>query len=201
MKVGRKGRIMKNKKMKMLTESAIMLALAFALSSAKLFEMPLGGSVTVASMLPIMAVGFRWGNKTGASVAFLYSITQALQSLAAGNVFPYCEGIDALIVCILFDYVVPFTVLGFAGAFIGKLGGGKREYILGASVTVFVRFLSHFITGVYIWGQWAPDGMGKYVYSFLYNGGFLALDFAILLAVLCLMLRSEEMKKLLTRVE
>lgn len=201
MKIGRRDKYMKNKTTKMLTESAIMLALAFALSSAKLFEMPLGGSVTVASMLPIMAVGFRWGNKNGLCVAFLYSITQALQSLATGNVFPYCEGIDALIVCILFDYVVPFTVLGLAGAFIGKLGGRNREYIIGTSVTVLARFLCHFITGVYIWGQWAPDGMGKYIYSLLYNGGFLGLDFAILLAVLCLMLRSNEMKKLLARVE
>lgn len=201
MKIGRRDKYMKNKTTKMLTESAIMLALAFALSSAKLFEMPLGGSVTVASMLPIMAVGFRWGNKNGLCVAFLYSITQALQSLATGNVFPYCEGIDALIVCILFDYIVPFTVLGLAGAFIGKLGGTNREYIIGASVTVLARFLCHFITGVYIWGQWAPDGMGKYIYSLLYNGGFLGLDFTILLAVLCLMLRSDEMKRLLARVE
>jgi thiamine transporter ThiT len=43
--------------------------------------------------------------------------------------------------------------------------------------------------------------MGKYLYSFLYNGGFLGVDFAILLVVLVLMLKSEEVKKLIERVK
>ena len=101
---------MEKKNLKMLTECAVMLALAFALSSAKLFEMPLGGSVTVASMLPIMLISFKWGNKTGLITAFLYSITQALQALASGNVFPYCETSDTLLVCIVFEYIFPFTM-------------------------------------------------------------------------------------------
>ena len=190
---------MKNKNLTVLTESAIMLALAFALSSAKLFEMPLGGSVTVASMLPIMLISFKWGTRAGLATSFLYSITQALQALAEGNVFPYCEGIDTLIVCIVFDYIFPFTILGLAGVFYGKLKNTNVDFIVGASFVVFLRFCSHFITGVYIWGQWAPEGMGKFVYSFLYNGGFLGVDFAILMVVLVLMLRSEEIKKLIER--
>jgi thiamine transporter len=192
---------MDKKKLKVLTESAVMLALAFALSSAKLFEMPLGGSVTVASMLPIMLISFKWGNKAGLITAFLYSVTQALQALASGNVFPYCEGIDTLIICILFDYIFPFTILGLAGMLYGKFNNTNVDFIVGASVVVFLRFCSHFLTGVYIWGQWAPDGMGKYLYSFLYNGGFLGVDFAILLVVLVLMLKSEEVKKLIERVK
>ena len=190
---------MKNKNLTVLTESAIMLALAFALSSAKLFEMPLGGSVTVASMLPIMLISFKWGTRAGLATSFLYSITQALQALAEGNVFPYCEGIDTLIVCIVFDYIFPFTILGLAGVFYGKLKNTNVDFIVGASFVVFLRFCSHFITGVYIWKQWAPEGMGKFVYSFLYNGGFLGVDFAILMVVLVLMLRSEEIKKLIER--
>ncbi len=191
---------MKMKNPKILAESAIMLALAFALSSAKLFEMPLGGSVTVASMLPIMLISFKYGNKWGLTTAFLYSLTQALQALARGNVFPYCEGADTLVICILFDYLVPFTVLGLAGAFYGKFKNTNVDFLVGASFVVFLRFCSHFLTGVYIWGQWAPEGMGKYLYSFLYNGGFLGVDFAILTAVLVLMLKSDEIKKLIERV-
>ena len=190
---------MKNQKLKVMTESAIMLALAFALSSAKLFEMPLGGSVTVASMLPIMIIGFKWGNRAGIITAFLYSITQALQALASGNVFPYCEGIDTLLICIVFDYLFPFTILGLAGVFYGKFKSTSVDYIIGAFMVVLLRFASHFLTGVYIWGQWAPDGMGKYLYSFLYNGGFLGADFAILLVSLVLILKSDDIKKLIER--
>ena len=48
-----------------LVRAAILVALAVALSFAKLWKMPLGGSVTLGSMLPIMllslALGVKWG--------------------------------------------------------------------------------------------------------------------------------------------
>ena len=175
-----------------------MLALAFALSCAKLFEMPMGGSVTVASMLPIMLISVKYGIGTGLATSFAYSLTQLAQALSQGNVFPYCETPTTLTVCVIFDYILPFTVLGLAGIF-HKLKLTKNTEInvyLGIISTVFVRFLSHFITGVSIWGQWAPDGMGKYLYSFLYNGGFLSLDFAICIVCAVLMLRKAEIRKL-----
>ena len=190
---------MRNKKIGILAECAVMLALAFALSMAKLYEMPLGGSVTVGSMLPIMMIGIKYGPKIGVGTAFLYSVTQALQALASGNVFPYCETGTTLVVCILFDYVVPFTVLGLSGIFM-KCSSIRTEEVrayIGMAATVVVRFLSHFITGVVIWKQWAPEGMGKYPYSFLYNGSFLGVDFAILLVIAVLMLRKNEIRRLL----
>ena len=39
-----------------LVESAIMIALATVLSLVKLWEMPLGGSITLLSMLPVTAL-------------------------------------------------------------------------------------------------------------------------------------------------
>ena len=181
-----------------LAECAVMLALAFALSCAKLFEMPMGGSVTIASMLPIMLIGIKYGTVTGMSVGFVYSLTQLLQAVMSGNVFPYCETLGALTVCVAFDYIVPFTLLGLAGIF-KELGAVKNPEIasyVGIVSTVALRFVCHFITGVVIWGQWAPDGMGKYLYSFLYNGGFLAADFAICIVCAVLMFRKSEIRKL-----
>ena len=190
---------MKNSKITVLTECAIMVALAFALSCAKLFPMPLGGSVTGASMLPIMLIGVKYGNAVGLGTAFIYSLTQALQSLFAGNVFPYCETEKTLIICVLFDYLVPFTVLGLAGAFKNVRAFKNQEFgvYFGMCLTVILRFLCHFITGVAIWGQWAPDGMGKYIYSLAYNGSFLSLDFAICIACAVLMMRKSEIRKLI----
>lgn len=189
---------MRNSKITTLAECAVMVALAFALSSAKLYEMPLGGSVTVASMLPIMLLSVKHGSLVGVSAGFVYSLTQALQALAAGNVFPYCETGGTLVICVLFDYLVPFTVLGLAGIFKELRLFGKQEiaFYVGMVSVVLVRFLSHFITGVAIWGQWAPDGMGKYLYSFAYNGSFLGVDFAICIIVAVVMLRKREIRKL-----
>ena len=185
---------MRNKWITTLCECAVMVALAFALSCAKLYEMPLGGSVTVGSMLPIMLIAIKYGPKIGLGTAFVYSITQAIQALIEGNVFPYCETGGVLLLCVLFDYIVPFTVLGISGIF-KKMRGG---IYFGMGLSVTIRFLSHFITGVAIWGQWAPEGMGKFLYSFLYNGSFLAVDFAICIILAVLMLRKSEIRKLLS---
>lgn len=181
-----------------LTECAIMLALSFALSCAKLFEMPMGGSVTVASMLPVMLISIKYGVSTGLATCFVYSLTQLMQAVASANVFPYCETPTTLVLCILFDYVVPFTVLGLAGLF-HKMKLTKNTEIniyIGIISVVILRFLCHFITGVAIWGQWAPEGMGKYLYSFLYNGSFLSLDFIICIVCAVLMFRKAELRKL-----
>ena len=182
-----------------LAECAVMLALSFALSYAKIFEMPMGGSVTIASMLPVMLIGIKYGTVTGLSVSFVYSLTQLLQALMSANVFPYCQSIGALVLCIAFDYLLPFTLLGLAGIF-KELRVFKSPEIasyVGIVSVVALRFVCHFITGVVIWGQWAPDGMGKYLYSFLYNGGFLAADFAICIACAVLMFRKSEIRRLI----
>ena len=190
---------MKNSKVTTLTECAVMIALAFALSFAKIYEMPLGGSVTVASMLPIMLIGVKYGNLVGVGTAFVYSLTQAFQALLEGNVFPYCESGATLVICVLFDYIVPFTILGLAGAFKNVRFAKKQEIgvYIGMCLVVLLRFASHFVTGVAIWGQWAPEGMGKYIYSLAYNGSFLALDFAICIVCAVLMMRKSEIRKLI----
>ena len=121
-----------------------------------------------------------------------------LQAVASANVFPYCETPATLVICILFDYLLPFTLLGLAGLpkALKLTNNAEINAYIGIISVVFLRFLCHFTTGVVIWGQWAPDGMGKYLYSFLYNGGFLSADFAICIICAVLMFRKPELKKL-----
>ena len=179
--------------------AAILVALAVALSFAKLWKMPMGGSVTLGSMLPIMllslALGVKWG-LAGSTVFVLFQLTQAL---IEGNVFPYCETGLTLVICVLFDYVVPFGILGLTGALRSLRIGRFRHFgaYLGIVVACVVRFLSHYITGVAIWGQWAPDGMGKYLYSLLYNGGFMLPELGITLVLAALLLESPEIRRLI----
>lgn len=184
---------MRNKKILVLCECAIMLALAFALSYVKLWEMPLGGSITLASMLPIMLISVKYGARVGVSTAFIYSLTQLFQGFTDGTMSWAMSG-GVLVTAIFFDYVVPFTLIGFSGIF--KKYGEKGIYT-GMCLTVFLRFICHFATGVSIWRQWTPDGWNTYLYSAAYNGGFLLPDFLILLAVAVLILRVKQMRKLL----
>lgn len=54
-----------------LVECAIMIALATVLSMVKLAELPYGGSITIASMLPIAIIAYRRGMGWGLGSAFV----------------------------------------------------------------------------------------------------------------------------------
>ena len=178
-----------------MVECAILLALAFALSFVTVYEMPMGGAVTLASMLPIMLISIKYGAKTGVPCAFVYSLLQLFQAIIKGNVFIYCSTGALVVLCALFDYVVPFTVLGFAGIF--KKYSNLGLY-LGMTISVVIRFICHYTTGVLIWDQWAPEGMGPYLYSLFYNGSFLSLDFIICILVAIPLLQIKQIRKLLS---
>ena len=188
---------MRNTKVRMLAECAVMVALAFALSCIKLFSMPLGGSVTLASMLPIMLIGIKYGTVVGVGTGFVYSLTQLAQALIEGDVFPYCETFGVFMLCLFLDYLIPFTALGLSGIF-KDLKLVKNEELasyFGFGLAVFTRFVCHLITGIVIWGQWA-EGMSPFLYSLLYNGGYLGLDLVLCVAVALLMLRNKEIRKI-----
>ena len=59
-----------------LTESAMMIAIAALLSVAKLIDMPYGGSVTMASMLPLVIIAYRHGLGWGILTGFAYGAVQ-----------------------------------------------------------------------------------------------------------------------------
>ena len=71
---------------RILVECAIMLALSFALSFIG-FEMPMGGKVTPASMLPLFLVSIHLGISSTLITTALYSLLQIWQAYLAGNVF------------------------------------------------------------------------------------------------------------------
>lgn len=163
-----------------LTLCSVMLALSVVLSFIRVWEMPMGGSITLLGMLPVCLVSMKYGVRGALPTAFLFSVIQFAQGFSSGNVFVYCATPFTWVICMLFDYIVPFTVLGFSGAFRNKLISVRvfnRElkylgFILGIVLTVLIRFVCHYITGVVIWGQWA-EGMSPYLYSLLYNGQYM----------------------------
>lgn len=182
---------------RILVECAIMLALSFALSFIG-FEMPMGGKVTPASMLPLFLVAIHLGVSSTLITTALYSLLQIWQAYLAGNVFVYCEDGITLALCVIFDYVLPFTVPFIITALLAKLWKktGKEFFIyVGMVIGLTVRFVSHFISGVLIWGQWAED-MSPALYSFLYNGAFMLPELVITVAIAFFLLRSKEIQKI-----
>jgi thiamine transporter len=184
-----------------LCQSAIFIALATILSFLPVYEMPMGGSVTLASMLPILFIGVKFGPKWGLGSAFVYALIQLGQALVKGNVFIYCVGATAVIICVLFDYIVPFSILGFsffASAKKDKSVSLVRTLIV-FGIIIFVRFLCHFITGMTIWGQWDDGFLGAFIYSVSYNGSYMLPELILTLVVTAFLLSSRRIEKLLEK--
>ena len=124
-----------------------------------------------------------------------YSSTKSIRII----VLPDPVGDFTVIVCLLFDYIIPFSILGLS-AFAKPKVGEKINIVKVCStfgVLIFIRFLCHFITGVVIWGQWAPEGMGKFIYSLAYNGQYMLPELIITIVVAALMLSSQQIERLL----
>ncbi len=145
-----------------ITLAGICVALSFALSYIKLFRMPQGGSITLASMLPIMLFSYIYGVKKGVLTCFVYGVLQAVQ--------------DPFIVHpaqFLLDYPVAYMLVGFAGAFnIKRLKNlPQLKFVLGAVLGGALRFTSHVLSGVFAFGAYALDsGATNFLtYSLIYN--------------------------------
>lgn len=166
--------------------SAIMVAMATVLSLIQPFSLPMGGSVTLFSMVPIITVAWLYGPKWGLLTGGVMAIIQLLFGL---NNFGYVSGIGAYLILILADYIVPFTLLGLGGIFRGKIKNDAVAIGVGSFMVCFIRFLCHFVSGITIWASWADNKTWKAIllYSLTYNGSYM-LPETILTVLGCVLL-------------
>ena len=167
-------------KARALTEGALMVAAATALSYVKLLELPQGGSVCI-GMLPIFLYCARWGCKESFLASFAYGL---LQLIFDGN---YAWGPTSM----LFDYVLAYGVLGVACLFRKQKGG----VYIGTVVGCLCRFLVHFISGITIYRIYEPTELfnttfaNPYIYSAAYNGSYMVIDLVLCLVITALLYR------------
>ena len=179
-----------SKKLHIMVEGAIMVALATGLSMIKLITLPWGGSVTLLSMLPIVIFSIRRGFVKGLMTAFVYSVMQLLLGIIVDGLLGWGLTPLALFGCIMFDYLLAFTVLGLAGVF-GK--NSTLRMVCGVILALSLRFVMHYISGVLIfhsfgelWEGFSTDN--TFLYSLLYNGFYMLPEIiftAAATAVLC----------------
>ena len=157
--------------------SALLIALATVLSFVKIVKLPLGGSITLLSMLPIVMISIMFGLKWGFGSAFVYSVIQLFFGIVSDGLLAWGLTPVMLVGTILLDYLVAFTVLGIAGVF------AKKGYkgICGGIVLAFVlRFISHFISGYVIFKKLEQFELfgnlfenSPVLYSIAYNGMYM----------------------------
>lgn len=168
---------------KQLVFCAMGITLALVTSYIKLWDMPMGGSVTLMSMFFISLVGYWYGLRTGILTGVAYGALQLV-------IDPYIISLPQLFL----DYFFAFGALGLSGLFSGRKNGLFKGYILSVSG----RFIFTFISGVVFFGSAAIEyGLSVPVYSALYNGGYIVPEAILTLFILAL----PPVKSVLQRLE
>ncbi len=179
---------------KKLTTSALLIALATVLMwVSKLIPAPWlqGGSVTIASMVPIIAVGIMFGTKWGLCSSLAYAILQMM----FGFYPPPTQTFLNFVLVILLDYVIAFGGLGLSGI-IFRLSGRKAFSAgLSAFTVTLLRYVCHIISGVLIWGVYAEEGQSVLMYSLVYNGTYMIPEIIISTIVTMLVFKSKILNK------
>ncbi len=169
---------------KAIAYAAICIAMSFALSYVRIFKLPQGGSVTVASLLPLMVYSYMFGTKKGVFAGLIYGILQAVQD-------PYIIHPAQF----MLDYPIAFSAIGLAGMFskVKALDGVPQvQFLLGGIAAGALRYVSHVISGVFAFSAYAVDaGMAAWPYSLAYNS-FVFADIAIALVVGVILFCSKE---------
>ena len=167
----------KTSTLRVLTESAIMLALATVLSIFKLVELPYGGSITIASMLPILIIAYRHGTGWGLLTGLVYGIIQQLLGL---KTLSYVTTWQSVVAVIMLDYIVAFAVLGFGGAF-RKMKSQPAGLCLGGLLVCLLRYACHVISGATVWAGLSIPTQAALAYSFIYNATYMVPETIVLL--------------------
>lgn len=151
---------------------AVAMALAFVLSYARLFKLPNGGSITFASLLPLMIYCCMFGTRRGLIVCSFYGVLQALQD-------PYIIHPMQF----LLDYPLAFGLVGVSGIFMEK-GVFKEKkilaFLLGGVVAVLFRYICHVCSGTFAFATYT-DFKAALAYSLGYNATYVFADMAIAL--------------------
>ncbi|MDE6505175.1 MAG: energy-coupled thiamine transporter ThiT [Clostridia bacterium] len=158
---------------KSISYAAVCIASSFALSYIKLWSMPQGGSLTLASLLPLMLYAYMFGLRKGVMAGAVYGVLQAVQNPWLIHPAQF-----------LLDYPVAFAGIGLAGLFaktqkLEKLP--QVQFALGAIVASVLRFAAHVLSGVFAFSEYSTlDNV--WIYSLGYNA-FVFPDIAVTIAV------------------
>ncbi len=177
---------------KTIAYAGICIAMSFALSYLRIVRMPQGGSITPASILPLMIFSYAFGVKKGVFVGFIYGLLQALQDPSILHPAQF-----------LLDYPIAYACIGLAGIF--SKTEALRKYpqaqiALGGVVAGLSRFVMHFISGIFAFGVFAGD-TPVVAYSLGYQAGYVLPDIAIAIAVGIFVFSSKTFVKELKRFQ
>lgn len=166
----RKVLLVKNVKLSQkLTESGLMLALTTILSLLAIVKLPYGGSITFASMLPMIIVAYRYGFVWGMLTGATYGLIQMLIGM---DTLSYATSAGAVVAIILLDYIFAFMATALGGAF-RKSANQVASLTNAALVVCALRYLFHVISGCTVWAGLSIPTADALIYSIVYNATYM----------------------------
>ncbi len=164
-----------------LVESAVLLAMAVVLSILKLFELPYGGSVTVASMFPVMLIAYRHGLGYGLISATVFG---GIQQLFGLKNLSYVSSWQSVLAVIMLDYIVAFAVIGFGGSFRKRFGSNQAlQLVCGSLLVCLLRYACHVVSGATVWAGLSIPTKAALAYSLAYNATYMVPETIVLVTV------------------
>ena len=173
---------------KQLAFAGVCVATSFILAFVKIKPVQSGGSVTLASFVPVMLFAYIYGWKSGFIVGLIHGLLNFIES-------PYILNAATFI----FDYLLAFTSIGVMG-FFGKMRRKKKgaiPLVLGAVCVFALRFLFHFFSGAIffienaVWVEfpsWAVSN--ACIYSFIYQCVYIPADAVVAILALILLCKA-----------
>lgn len=178
-------------KTKKLVTTAMLIAVATVLSIFQPFQLPFGGGITIASMMPLILLAFCYGTGWGLFSAFLFSLLQLMLGAKTVSAF-FLPGESqmilwhALLICFL-DYILAYSVLGLGGIFKNKIKNSTVSITVGTVFALSLRYIVHIISGAVFFGSWAEwfftqEGFYSFGASILetFSGFSLALIYSVI---------------------
>lgn len=151
--------------------SGVAMALAIVTSEIKFARLPMGGSITLFSMLFLVLIGYWYGAKAGLLTGFAYGLLQFI-----------LDPVFYSPIQLLVDYPLAFGALGLSGFFSGKKHGLLLGYIAG----VIGRYFFAVLSGVVFFASYAPDGTPAIIYSLSYNATYIVPEAVVTLLLLAI---------------
>ncbi len=174
---------------KSLAYAGVCASMSFALSYIKLWDMPNGGSLTLASLFPLALYAYVFGVKKGLFAGFCYSLLQAIQDPWIIHPAQF-----------MLDYPIAFTAVGLAGIFRNSKFNQTNPNLalsLGCGVVGVFRYTAHVLSGIFAFEAYAK-GQNAVLFSLAYNV-YVLFDIALVIAVSLLVLSSKPLTKELVK--
>lgn len=171
--------------------AGVCLAASFALSFIKVSPVQYGGSITLASFVPLLIYAYKFGPVKGTIAGIILGLFNFISG-------PYI----LTTMTFLLDYVLAFASIGLMGfaPMMGKLPQAAKV-TLGTVLVYVARFIFHLVSGFIYFAEgaiWADiPASNMFVYSFVYQCVYLPADCLIAVGVLLALAKTKTLDTLL----